>query len=250
MSGSLNSVITSLLTHHVDRAWTISFAILGKTFLFKNFATWRPGNKPMQSLSSSSIVLWLVYQVHQKQSFSFYCPFGRSLHIYYSSKLSFTLAKDCTSFKVMGSRNYVSPRKGGILLSPFTNQRTFSPLQIFVIFRWAFSTSPFLHPWHCILSRSLASSCLLIHPQFWQNWGLLPQFFGCTLQITQMYPTFKIQLLVKGVRVNMPPTKHSPITEHLNRSARRPWTAVDEATNVVKCSYDWTPSIKKNCSIF
>jgi hypothetical protein len=32
------------------------------------------------------------------------------------------------------------------------------------------------------LCRSLASSCLLIHPQF----------FWCTLQITQMYPTFKI----------------------------------------------------------
>jgi len=145
MSGSLNSVITSLLTHHVDWAWTISFAILGKAFLFKNFATWRPGNKPMQSLSSSSIVLQLAYQVHQKQSFSFYCPFGRSLHIDYSSKLNITLAKDCTSFKVMGSRNYISPPNGRILLSPFTNQRTFSPLQIFVIFKWGFlhlTTSP------------------------------------------------------------------------------------------------------------
>ncbi len=149
----------------------------------------------MQSLSSSSIVLRLVYQVHQKQSFSFYCPFGRSLHIYYGSKLSFTLAKDWFLFKVMGSRNYISPPNGSILLRPFTNQRTFSPLQIFVIFKWAFSTSIFLHPWHCILSRSLASSCLLIHPQFRQNWGLVCQFFLVYLTNNSNVPNIQNQII-------------------------------------------------------
>jgi len=93
-----------------------------------------------------------------------------------------------------------------------------------------------------------------------ERWVLSPVLYGDLSYIPiggwipELFPIFAVLFFLWGYletpRVNMPPTKHHPVTEHPYCADQCRWMNALIFKSILKLPYNRTPDVEKMCSAF